>query len=349
MERAEFRELFEAATGLTVAHYARPRGSGSRGAIWVVRAGGRTFAAGSVPSTRSAPLAHAARQLSAAAGRFGGATIPLVIVPHMGPAGSRVCRECGVAFLDRCGNAWIDVPGLRVRLEGRRNRFPARGRPASAFAPKSSRVARVLLLHPARWRLQRDLAERTGLGPGFVSRIVRRLEEDALVERNRAGAVRPADPDLLFDAWLGDHDLRRLPGVSGRLVSGTRDRIVEVVTRALDRRCEHAWTGGAAADLLTGRTPRFPATLYVSADPSPELVDAIGLVVAAEPADLRLVVPRDEGVFEGATRVGGARSVSPVQALLDAVAAREVAPGEVPGLRRTLLSGRWPGAPAPPI
>ena len=68
-----------------------------------------------------------------------------------------------VLWLDLCGNAKIILPGLRIWIEGRRNKYSERGRPSNLFALKSSRIARQLLLDPQRFQTQADLARQSGL------------------------------------------------------------------------------------------------------------------------------------------------------------------------------------------
>ena len=87
-------------------------------------------------SGKTGPVSLAASRARAAADTVDGA-IPLVAVPYMGDVGRRLCEDAGVAWLDLSGNAHIVAEGLRVVISGRPNRFKRRGRPPSAFAPKS--------------------------------------------------------------------------------------------------------------------------------------------------------------------------------------------------------------------
>jgi hypothetical protein len=59
-----------------------------------------------------------------------------------------------------------------VQVEGKPNLFKRRGRPRSVFAPKSARIARVMLIEAERAFTQRELAKAVGLDEGFTSRIV---------------------------------------------------------------------------------------------------------------------------------------------------------------------------------
>ena len=132
--------------------------------------------------------------------RVDGPAIPLTAVPFMGTIGQERCTEYGVAWLDLSGNARIVAPGLRILVEGKPNRFNRRRRPSTAFAPKGSRIARWLLMHPGEPVAQRELATAIGMDEGYTSRVTGRLLADGLIIRNEAGAVLPRDPDLVLDA-----------------------------------------------------------------------------------------------------------------------------------------------------
>jgi hypothetical protein len=99
---------------------------------------------------------------------------PLLVVPYQGQVGRQLCDSAETSWLDLCGNAKITAPGLRIWIEGRPYKYIDRGRPPNLFAPKSSRITRQLLLDPKRFHSQAHLAQLTGLGDGYVSKIVRR-------------------------------------------------------------------------------------------------------------------------------------------------------------------------------
>src|SRR5690606_3164329 len=152
-------------------------------------------------------------------------TVPLLVVPYMGDVGRRICEEAGVAYVDLSGNAVIKAPPLVIRVEGRPNRFKKRGRPSSLFAPKSSRVARLLLLEPERWWSQHELAERGDLGAGYVSRICGRLDDEKLVERNAVRELRPSDPKLLLRAWHDEYSFDKHEIMRGHVSARSGDEL----------------------------------------------------------------------------------------------------------------------------
>ncbi len=291
-------------------------------------------------SGRTGPVSLALRAAQAAASSVRGAT-PLVAVPFMGEVGRRLCEEEDIPWLDLSGNAHIVAEGLRVVIAGQPNRFKWRGRPSSAFAPKSSRIARWLLMHPQRAASQSEIAEATGMDRGFTSRIVGRLVEDGLILRERDGNVRAADPDLLLDAWREAYDFHRHRILRGHIAARTGDGLLAKLAAELrDRDVEHSATGLAAAWMLTRFATFRTVTIYLAVEPSDALLSDLGFREEPRGANVWLVVPNDAGVFHGATGHDGVRCVHPVQVYLDLKGHPERAEEAAAQLRGAHLSWR---------
>lgn len=241
--------------------------------------------------------------------------IPVLVVPFMSKGGAEAADRAGLNWVDLSGNAHIRAENLHVWVQGRPNEFRSAGRPSSPFAPKSARVSRVLLLDPSRWWRQKDLAHATGLDDGNISRIVRRLDEELLLER-RDRELRPRDPDLLLDAWAQDYRFDRHDAVASH-ISGSGIEVARSLTDRLgELKIHHAFTGLAAAWAIDQFARFRLTTVYVDEDP--RLV-ADRLAIRQEPtgANLHLVGPDDIGVFAGERDRDGLPCVSAVQVYLD--------------------------------
>jgi hypothetical protein len=129
----------------------------------------------------------------------------------------------------------VRSPGLRIIIEGKPNKFGRRGRPSSAFAPKSARIARRLLIDPHRSFRQQELARETGLDDGFTSKIVRRLEVDALVEREQGGALHVRNPNLMLDAWAEVYAFEKHTIVRGHVTARSGEELLRGLGDALER------------------------------------------------------------------------------------------------------------------
>jgi len=257
----------------------------------------------------------------------------------MGHVGRELCEQSGVSWLDLSGNAQIVAPGLRIRIEGRPNKYRDRGRPPNVFAPKSSRIGRQLLFRPQRFQTQAELARQTELDDGYVSKIVRRLELEHFVEANDDGAVRPRDPNLLLDAWHGAYDFRRHRIMQGHVPARSGDELLQRIANQFSQeKLDYAATGLSAAWLLTSFATFRLATFYLASLPSRSLLQEIDFSEEPKGANLWLVLPDDEGVFHGRQTQAGVPCVSPVQTYLDLKDQPERAKDAAVELRSKLLN-----------
>ena len=271
------------------------------------------------------------------------AGIPLVCVPFMGEAGSRLCREMGISWFDLSGNAWIRSQDVFINVQGRPNLFKAKGRPADIFAPKSSRIARWLLINfPASFS-QKDLARSTGMDEGFVSRIVSRMISQDLVQRDDSGKIRLQDPDALLDIWREKYRIHAHQFLKGHIAARNGPDLLRHIAQACqDQGMEYACTGLGAAWLYSGFAAFRIAGFYLMTSPSASWMENFGFQEEPKGANVWLIVPKDEGVFHGATEVEGLQCVHPLQAYLDLKDHPERSAEAAEQLRKDFL--RWEGA-----
>jgi len=246
--------------------------------------------------------------------------IPVVVVPHMGEVGKRLCSEAGVGWIDLSGNADLSAPGLRVKIEGRPNPFKPLGRPSDVFAPKSSRVTRYLLTHWYSAFSVRGLAKETVKDPGFTSRILSRLEAQGFISR-KGDAIRVQNPDLLLDAWRIEYKFLKHRIIRGHIAARSSEDLVHDLAQTF-KKCgiRYAATGLSAAWLFTHFAGFRLAAFYLHEPPSEELLRRIEFREDPRGANVWLVVPNDEGVFQGQlpeSESDDVQCVHPVQIYLD--------------------------------
>lgn len=289
------------------------RDSADKGVDVVADARGERWIFQVKASSRPGLVATAAERIASFTDLDG---IAVLIVPFMTPAGAKSAAERSLNWLDLSGNAHVRTDdGVYIHVEGRPNQYASRGRPSSPFAPKSSRVAHAMLLEPARWWRQKGLAELADLDDGHVSRIVRRLADDELLDR-QGNEVRPRDPGLLLDAWADDYRFDRHDIVIGHATGSGIDLARELHVRLERAQIDHAFTGLPAAWALN-RFARFRLnTVYVHGDPR-EAADAVDLRRNERGANVQIVGPDDRGVFLGQRELEDLPCVSPVQVYLD--------------------------------
>ena len=267
------------------------------------------------------------------------ATFPLLAVPYMGPDAQAWCERADIPWLDFSGNARIIVPGIFYQNLGHANRFKKTGRPGTAFGTRGSKIARHLLMEPDTVMQQRALAKSAGLNEGHTSRIVSRLVEDGLVERSEEG-IQVRDPAALLDAWREEYRLDRHYVIRGHIAASNGVAVTRSVADTLSRiDAPYAATALSAAWFYTHYTGFRLSAIYLDAAPSQGLMGDLGFREEPRGANTWLIVPNDDGVFDGAEEVEGVRCVHPVQAYLDLKDHPERSDEAAEELRRLLLLG----------
>ncbi|MDA8024939.1 MAG: type IV toxin-antitoxin system AbiEi family antitoxin [Actinomycetota bacterium] len=241
--------------------------------------------------------------------------IPLLVVPFMSSAGAQAADREQLNWIDLSGNGRVRTADLYVWVQGRPNELRTKGRPSSPFAPKSARITRTLLLEPKHWWRQRSLVHATGLDDGSVSRVVRRLEDEMLLER-RGLELRPRDPAVLLDAWAQDYRFDKHDIVTGHLSGSGIELSSKIAKQLHGLGVHHAFTGRAAAWALDRFAQFRLSTVYIDADLQ-EIAEKLGMRLDARGANVQIVRPNDSGVFAEEADYGGVRCVSPVQVYLD--------------------------------
>jgi hypothetical protein len=283
--------------------------------------------------------AGAVRQLKRSAAERPQAVLVLV-VPYMGEVGKLICRAEGVAWFDLSGNADLTAAGILVRIEGRPNSFKRPGRPRDLFAPRSSRLARSLLLWRDRTFTQDELAAESGLPAPSVSRLVPVYQDAGFIERRKEGRkylIRLADFDRLLDAWLQAYDFSMHAIRRGHVAARSGEELLEQVAATLgERKVDYAATGLSSAWLIEPFAVFRLVTVYVRDWPDAETLEAMRFRPEPRGSNLWLVRPKDSDVFRASEISEGVRHVSTLQTYLDLKAQPERSADAAEVLRRRL-------------
>jgi hypothetical protein len=291
---------------------------GKIGPDFSLKASGYHFLVEFKSTAARAPLFMALRQISEIKDSLKKGAIPLIVVPYMGKSGMDFCQDHDLSWIDLSGNAHIKAPRLLIHVEGRQNRFKKVGRPANVFAPKSARIVRQLLIEPGKGYNQRELSQITGLDEGHTSRIVRRLEELNLIDRDEQGFLRTPDPDQLLDAWLETYDFSRHQIIKGHIAARSGEELLKRMSQTLtEQQIVYAATGLAGAWQYTHFAMFRLATFYLADSPGKNLFNLLHFREDDRGANTWLVVPNDNGVFHGSSTCDDIVCVHPVQIYLD--------------------------------
>lgn len=255
------------------------------------------------------------RQLKSMVPRSSG--YPVLASTFLSPRVRTMCREEGIGYLDLAGNCLLQLDDCYVERIVDRNPFPKRGRPASLFAPISSRLLRALLEEPRRpWTLK-DLAAASDVSLGQASNVCRRLMADGYAARTAEG-IKVAQPGALLDAWRDAYPASSAPHAYYSFEREPQRLMARIAAEARQRQWRYAVTSFSAASLIA---PFVHGVGVVQAYVDPLAVDdwvqALDLRPVEAGPNVLLVVPYDTGVFYRARTVQDVQLVGAIQLYLD--------------------------------
>lgn len=232
---------------------------------------------------------------------------PMAVAVYIGPQSARILKANNLGYLDLSGNCYIALENVLIEKEGKRNVRPSTRPLRSLFAPRATRVARVLLTDPARaWRLE-ELARAAGVSLGHSHNVVKRLEELAWVERDEHQRIHLTKPADLLENWgesytYRDNEISSFFGPE----RVSRKFMTDVARAAQAAGRRYAFTLHAGVSLVVASHPRIPAVhCYLEGDPAP-VAAALGLRPATEAeGTLHLLAPYDPGVLHATLEKGG--------------------------------------------
>jgi len=263
-------------------------------------------------------------------------SVPLVATLYMGPAGKALCAEKKIGWFDLSGNADISAPNLRILIEGKPNRFKRPGRASSIFSPKAARIVRWLLIYGDSDWTQHQLTEGTRLDKGYASRVLATLRGQALI-RQGGGGYTVNDRDLLLKAWESHYDFSKHRCIKGVMPARSGEEAMRKIASVVghDR---YAATGLAGAWFIDHFANFRTASVYLRDEPGEKLYGDLSFVPTEKGANVWLVRPNDEGVFDGRGEYEGVVCAHPVQVYLDLGGHPERAAEAAAHLRSTQLS-----------
>lgn len=236
--------------------------------------------------------------------------VPVVVAPYVSPTARRLLESAGIAYIDSTGNArlWSDDPPLLVSTHGadRNPTPPPGGHKQTLGGDAAGAIVRALLDHRPPYT-QRRIAEAAGTSPAEVSRTLRLLKHEGLVEavvRGTADHPRLDYVDLDWPATLRRWaiDYSQPTAWQGRYVAVLGLETFGARLAAFAGR--YAVTGRAAVHALSRVAPLDEFCVYVD-DP-----DALAATCGLVPADplqqggltVRLIRPSAEYVYARAVR-----------------------------------------------
>lgn len=230
---------------------------------------------------------------------------PVAVAEYIGPQSASLLRRHGFGYLDLSGNCYLAFENVLIEKEGKPNVRPSTRPLKSLFAPRATRVVRVLLVDPQRaWRLE-ELAKAAQVSLGHTHNVIKRLEELAWVMRGEHQRIQLAKPADLLETWCESYTYRE-NGVATYFSPEriTRRLMAEIARLALAEGRRYAFTLHSGAALVAPHI-RFPVIhCYLEGALDP-LAQSLGLRPGEGEGNVHLLTPYDQGVFYGPLEKSG--------------------------------------------
>jgi hypothetical protein len=237
------------------------------------------------------------------------------MAPYISSRSAEICAKEGVGYLDLAGNCRLTFGQIFIRREGLRNPFTQKRDLRSLYAPKSTRVLRVLLMCRSAWWKIQALADAAGVSLGQVANVKKLLRDREWIAEGNEG-FRLTNPKALLTEWAENYTYRK--NIVREFYSMKE---TEEVESALSRACReldipYAFTGFSGARRVAPAVRGQRTMAYVSTI-SEALLEQVGLKEVPSGANVSLMIPYDEGVYYETREMDALKIVSPVQLYLD--------------------------------
>jgi len=185
------------------------------------------------------------------------------------------------------------------------------------FSPVSSRVLRVLLIHPYKgWTIE-DLSEEANVSLGYTHAVVTSLVDQGHAYRDDSYKLMVSDPVRLTQKWAAYHSY---VSVNTFLRYHTFETNIEAFLSKMKEvdEPEYALTVLAGAYVVAPYVRPTTIHFYTKQREKAKIwVESLDLRPVESGGNISMVLPYDEGVFYGASRVNGLNVVSKVQLYVD--------------------------------
>jgi len=266
----------------------------------------------------------------------------LVVAPWGSRRTREVLRRLGVGFMDPTGNVdlVLDEPGLVVRVDGaEQNPTPKQPASPSLRGRKAWALLKTMIEVRPPYGV-RVLAAAVGTDPGYTSRVLKALEEERLVFRERRGPVTEVDWPALLTQLTSTYRLLDANSTSTWVAPGVvRDLPAVVAASQLETRW--AVTGSLGANLVA--PVAAPAVAVVYADDPAEIAETLGLLPADVGANVILARPYDAAAYARSWNADEVTYVSVTQLAADCLTGIGRMPAEGQALVEWMRTneGRW--------
>ncbi len=267
----------------------------------------------------------AVRHLADTSRTAASAEVLLIVAPYLSASTRDRLRDAEVAYLDLTGNVRIVVsePGLFIEAQGASEDPNREERPARSLrGAKAGRIVRALVDRKEPPGV-RELAALTKIDAGYASRVLRFLDVEALITRVGHGRIQSVDWPALLRRWAQEAPFESRGEVKTYLDPRGPAALVNRLAQSDEK---YVVTGSMAAAAFAPTAPARLAAIWIR--DAAEAATRLGLRAAEAGANVLLVEPSDDDVFERAEERKGVWYASPSQVAVDLLTSPGRGPAE---------------------
>ncbi len=250
----------------------------------------------------------------------------LLIAPYLSPRTRELLAREQISYVDLTGNIRIALrnPPMFIETQGALRNPAAPARARGIRGAKAGAVVRVLIdVRPP--YSGAEIARVAKVNEGYASRILDSLEDEGLIERPGRGPIVDVDWESLIRRRAEVVDLLKPTGTYRFVARNGPASVLDQLREMPDER-SFVVTGSFAAARLA--PVAAPAMLVLYAMEPRRLADRLGLMPVEFGADVILVRPDNEVVFQRAEPDGNLLWAAPSQVAIDCLAGGGRMPAE---------------------
>lgn len=244
----------------------------------------------------------------------------IIIAPYISQRSAEMCRENQVGFIDLEGNAFLSFDNVLVDKRVKERTEVEKREVVEIFSPRATRIIRVLLENKKEKWLITDLAKEANISIGYASDVLKALNKQGYVDREKRKGFQVKDKAALLDKWASIYDFNQNKIIN--LYTFEKDfenlfKNIKDVSDSLKLKCGLTLLSGAS--IVAPYIARFSNIyLYIEGDIK-TWTEKLDLREVESGANFYLVIPYDEGVFYGLQKVKGIPLISNIQLYLDLI------------------------------
>ncbi|MEA1928419.1 MAG: type IV toxin-antitoxin system AbiEi family antitoxin [Candidatus Auribacterota bacterium] len=235
--------------------------------------------------------------------------------PYITEDTGELCQKEGIGYIDAAGNVSLSFGSTYIQIKGNPNPYIKKKILKSIFAPRSSRVLRVMLSNPGKRWFVRDLAKEADVSLGQVSNVKKRLLDYEFV-KERKKEFNLTEPEKLLQRWTENYSYGKSTGRNFYSLRPLRELEESFSRYCLNTGITYGFTLYAGAAVIAPFT-RYNRAYAYAPDFSSPAREYLQLKEVKTGANLTILDPYDNGLLYGLQNINNRYVVCDVQLYLD--------------------------------